>query len=58
MKSPGALVVSILAGVIAIVLAVKLLGAALKLVGILVGLVIAVGIYFAARRMIGSGGND
>ena len=57
MKSLGSLLLSILVGIVAIWLLVKLVFTGLKLVGILIGLAIAVGAYFAVRRMIGSGAN-
>ncbi len=56
MKSLGSLVLSILFGIVVVVLAIKLLGAALKLVAILIGLALAVGAYFVLKGMIGKGG--
>ena len=56
MKSTGSLLLSILIGAVAIWLFIKLLGAALKLVGILIGLALAVGAYFVIRGMIEKGG--
>jgi hypothetical protein len=52
MKSLGSLLLSILIGIVAIWLLVKLVFVGLKLVGILIGLGIAVAVYFAARKMI------
>jgi hypothetical protein len=52
MKSLGSLLLSILVGIVAIWLLVKLVFVGLKLVGILIGLGIAVGVYFVARNMI------
>ena len=52
MRSLGSLLLSIVIGIIVIVLAFKLLGAALKLVGILIGLGVAVAVYFGARKML------
>ena len=56
MKSGASLIVSILIGVIGLWLALKLLGAALKLVGILIAVALAVGAYFVVRGMIEKGG--
>ena len=58
MKSTGSLALSILVGVIAVVLVLKLLGAALKLVGLLIAVALAVGVYFVVRGRIGGGGGD
>ena len=55
MKSLGALLLSILIGILAFVLAIKLLGAALKFVGIAIGLALAVGAYFLVRKRLGKG---
>jgi hypothetical protein len=55
MKSLASLLLSILFGIIVVVLAIKLLGAALKLVAILIGLALAVGAYFVLKGMIGKG---
>ncbi|HEX2763064.1 MAG TPA: hypothetical protein VHM92_04340 [Allosphingosinicella sp.] len=41
---------AIVIGIIAFVLALKLLGAALKLVAIAIGLAVAIGLYFAVTR--------
>jgi len=51
MKSGGSAIVSILIGIVAIWLFIKLLGVALKLVAILIGLALAVGAYFVADKM-------
>lgn len=56
MKSGGSLIVSILVGILLIWLVLKLLGAALKLVGILIAVALAVGAYFVVRGMIEGGG--
>ena len=56
MRNAGSLLLSILIGVVALWLALKLLGAALKLVGILIAVALAVGAYFVIRGMIGKGG--
>ena len=56
MKSTGSLLLSIAVGVIAIVLVLKLLGAALKLVGLLIAVALAVGVYFVVRGRIEGGG--
>ena len=56
MRSTASLLVSIVIGVIALWLGLKLLGAALKLVGILIALALAVGAYFVVRGMIEKGG--
>jgi hypothetical protein len=52
MKSLGSLLLSIVIGIVAIWLLVKLVFVGLKLVGIFIGLGIAVAVYFAARNMI------
>jgi NhaP-type Na+/H+ and K+/H+ antiporter len=52
MKSLGSLLLSILVGIVAIWLLVKLVFVGLKLVGIVVGLAIAAGAYFAIRKTI------
>lgn len=57
MKSLGSLLLSILFGIVVVVLALKLLGTALKLVAILIGLALAVGAYFVFKGMIGKGGD-
>jgi hypothetical protein len=56
-KNLGSLLASIVIGVIILWLALKLLGAALKLVGILIALAAAVAVYFAVRGMFGGKGN-
>ena len=56
MRSTGSLLLSILVGIVAIWLCIKLLGAALKLVGVLIALALAVGVYFLVRGMIDKGG--
>ena len=55
MKSGVSLLLSIIVGIVALWLALKLLGAALKLVGILIALGLAIGAYLLVRR-IGGGG--
>lgn len=55
MRSAGSLILSILVGIVALWLALKLLGAALKLVGVLIAVALAVGVYFVARGMIEGG---
>ena len=52
MKSLGSLLLSILIGIVAIWLLVKLVFTGLKLVGILIGLAIAAGAFFAVRGLI------
>ena len=56
MKSTGSLLVSILIGVVILFLAFKLLGFALKLLGILIVVALAVGAYFVVQGRIGKGG--
>ena len=56
MRNAASLLLSILIGIVALWLALKLLGAALKLVGILIALALAVGAYFVVRGLIGKGG--
>ncbi|HEX8216415.1 MAG TPA: hypothetical protein VF577_03030 [Allosphingosinicella sp.] len=56
MKSTGSLLLSVLVGIVVLFLALKLLGAALKLFGILIALALAVGVYFLVRGRIGNGG--
>ena len=56
MKSNGSLLVSILIGLLVLFLAFKLLGAALKLLGVLIAVALAVGVYFVVRDRIGKGG--
>ena len=55
MKSGGSAVLAIVIGIVAIWLFIKLLGIALKLVAILIGVGLAVLVYFAAQRMITGG---
>jgi multisubunit Na+/H+ antiporter MnhE subunit len=57
MKNAGSLLVSIIVGIVILWLALKLLGAALKLVGILIAIGIAVAVYYAVRGMIAGKGN-
>jgi hypothetical protein len=52
MKSLGSLVVAILVGIVAIWLFIKLLGVALKLVGILIGVGLAVAAFLFVERLI------
>jgi len=52
MKSFGALLAAIVIGIIAIWLLIKLLGLALKLVGLLIGIGIAVAAYLLIERWI------
>jgi hypothetical protein len=56
MKSTASLLLSIVVGVIALILVLKLLGAALKLIGILVVLALVAGVYFVMRDRLGPGG--
>ena len=58
MRPAASLALSILIGLVALWLALKLLGAALKLFGILIALVLAAGAYFFIRGMIGKGGKS
>ena len=53
MKALGSLILSILFGIVMIILFVKLLGAALKLVAVLIGIALAVAAYFFLQRLIG-----
>jgi hypothetical protein len=55
-RSNGSLLLSILVGIVVLVLVLKLLGAALKLFGIVIALALAVGVYFLVRGRIGNGG--
>jgi hypothetical protein len=57
MKSTGSLLVSILIGIVVLFLAFKLLGFALKLLGVLIVAALAVGAYFVVRGRIGKGGD-
>ena len=56
MKSTGSLLVSILIGIVVLFLAFKLLGFALKLLGVLIVVALAVGAYFVVQGRIGKGG--
>ena len=51
MKQTGSLLLSIVIGIVALWLALKLLGTALKLVGILIALGLAFGAYLVVRRI-------
>ena len=55
MKNVGSTIIAILVGIVAIWLFIKLLGLALKAVGILLGVGLAVAAYFAARRLLTGG---
>ena len=55
MKALGSLLLAIVIGVIALWLLLELFIGALKLVGVLIAVAIAVGVYFAAEKMIGKG---
>ena len=55
MKALGSLFLAIVIGVIALWLLLELFIGALKLVGILIAVAIAVGVYFIAEKMIGKG---
>jgi hypothetical protein len=52
MKSLGSLLIAILVGIVAIWLLVKLVFFALKLVGVLIGILLAVAAYFFVERLI------
>ena len=52
MRAGGSAIVAILVGIAAIWLFIKLLGIALKLVAIVIGVGLAVVAYFAVRKMI------
>jgi asparagine N-glycosylation enzyme membrane subunit Stt3 len=56
-KALGSTLIAIIVGIFAIWLLIKLLGIALKLVGILVGVLIAVAVYFLAERLIRRSGH-
>lgn len=56
MRDLASLILSILVLVVGLWLVLKLLGAALKLIGILVVIVLAAGAYFFLRRLIDGGG--
>ena len=55
MRALGALLVAVLVGIAAIWLFIKLLGLALKLLAVVIGIGIAVGIYFLVARLVGGG---
>jgi hypothetical protein len=55
MKSAGSAIIAVIVAIIAIWLFIALLGVALKLVGILLGLGLAVVAYFAAERLLTGG---
>jgi hypothetical protein len=55
MKALGSLLLAIVIGVLALWLLLELFIGALKLVGILIAVAIAVGVYFIAEKMIGKG---
>ena len=55
MKALGSLLLAIVIGVIALWLLLELFIGALKLVGVLIAVAIAVGVYFVAEKMIGKG---
>ena len=58
MKSLGSLLLSILVGIVAIWLLVKLVLVGFKLLGILIGLGIAAAVYFAVRKRLPGPGHD
>ena len=55
MKSGGSAIIAVAVGILAIWLFIKLLGFALKLVAVLIGVALAVAVYFVAKRMIAGG---
>jgi uncharacterized membrane protein YccC len=55
-RSIGALVIAILIGIVAIWLLINLLGIALKLVGLLIGIALAVIAFLYIQRMLKGGG--
>ena len=55
MRAGGSAIVAILVGIAAIWLFIKLLGIALRLVAILIGVGLAIGAYFAVRKLIAGG---
>lgn len=55
MKALGSLLLAIAIGVLALWLLLELFIGALKLVGVLIAVAIAVGVYFIAEKMIGKG---
>ena len=54
-KAVGRLLLAIAVGVIALWVALELFIGALKLVGVLIAVALAVGAYFAAEKLIGKG---
>ena len=56
MRSAGSAVIAIIVAIVAIWLFIALLGVALKLVGILLGVGLAVAAYFGAERLLKGGG--
>jgi hypothetical protein len=56
MRSCGALLAAILIGIVAIWVLIKLLGIALKLVGLLIGIALAVIAFLIIERMIAGRG--
>jgi hypothetical protein len=56
-RNAGSLLLSILVGIVALWLALKLLGTALKLFGMLIAIALAVGAWLVVRGMIGKGGD-
>jgi len=58
MKSTGSLLISILIGIVALFLAFKLLGFALKLLGILIVVALAAGAYFAVKNRLSGRRHD
>jgi hypothetical protein len=55
MRALGSLIIAILVGVVAIWLFFHLLVGAIKLVGVLIGIALAVLVFFVAERLIGVG---
>ncbi|WP_156140887.1 hypothetical protein [Sphingomonas sp. 37zxx] len=55
MKGIASVLLAIVIGIVLLWLAVELLIGAIKLVGILIAIAIAVGVYFFAERAIGKG---
>jgi len=58
MKALGSLLVTILIAVVAIWLVFKLLVGALKLIGLVIVIGLAVAAFYAAKRMFGGNGGD
>ena len=56
MKSIGSTALTILIGFIVLIVVLKVLGAALKLLGLLIVVALAVGVYFVVQGKIGKGG--